>query len=81
VTAVLIMIFSLTFVKSMPKVLLFWCAFILTRPFGATFGDLLTKTKEKGGFDLGTGLASLILLSLLVVFLMYNHLQQKKDLV
>ena len=35
-------------------VLLFWLAFVLTRPFGATFGDLLTKTHEKGGLDLGT---------------------------
>lgn len=28
-------------------VILFWLAFVLTRPFGATFGDLLTKTHEK----------------------------------
>jgi uncharacterized membrane-anchored protein len=35
-------------------VLLFWVAFVLTRPFGATFGDLLTKPVNHGGMDLGT---------------------------
>ncbi|WP_244479355.1 hypothetical protein [Rhizobium sp. Leaf384] len=33
-------------------ILLFWIAFVFTRPFGATFGDLLTKPLEKGGMDL-----------------------------
>lgn len=32
--------------------LLFWAAFVLTRPFGATAGDLLTKPLAHGGFDL-----------------------------
>ena len=36
------------------KIFLFWFAFVLTRPFGATFGDLLTKSHEHGGVDLGT---------------------------
>ena len=36
------------------KVVLFWVAFVLTRPFGATFGDLLTKPVAKGGLNFGT---------------------------
>ena len=36
------------------RVVLFWVAFVLTRPFGATFGDLLTKPAAKGGLDFGT---------------------------
>jgi uncharacterized membrane-anchored protein len=32
---------------------LFWAAFILTRPLGATLGDLLDKPVEKGGYDIG----------------------------
>jgi uncharacterized membrane-anchored protein len=36
------------------SVFLFWVAFVLTRPFGATFGDLLTKPIAQGGLDLGT---------------------------
>ncbi len=35
-------------------VFLFWVAFVLTRPFGATFGDLLTKPLDHGGLNLGT---------------------------
>ncbi|MFI0714385.1 hypothetical protein ACH4SK_27785 [Streptomyces inhibens] len=38
----------------MPNVLLFWIAFVLTRPLGATAGDFLTKPLAKGGLDLGT---------------------------
>ena len=34
------------------RVFLFWAAFILTRPLGATFGDLLDKPLHSGGFDI-----------------------------
>lgn len=50
-------------------VILFWIAFIFTRPFGATFGDLLTKPADAGGLDLPRGSASLVTLSLLLVVL------------
>jgi uncharacterized membrane-anchored protein len=33
---------------------LFWIAFVLTRPLGATAGDLLTQTHDKGGLGFGT---------------------------
>jgi uncharacterized membrane-anchored protein len=42
---------------------------VLTRPFGATFGDLLTKTHEKGGLNLGTAGSSLVLFVILVVLI------------
>lgn len=42
------------------EALLFWIAFIFTRPFGATFGDLLTKPITKGGLDLGTIPATIV---------------------
>ncbi|MDD2049391.1 hypothetical protein [Pseudomonas putida] len=48
------------FTKLSP-VLLFWAAFVLTRPFGATLGDFLTKPHEKGGLDFGTIGSSLVL--------------------
>jgi uncharacterized membrane-anchored protein len=53
------------------RVVLFWLAFILTRPFGATFGDVLTKTADEGGFDLGTGGSSLVLLGILIASILY----------
>jgi uncharacterized membrane-anchored protein len=50
-------------------VLLFWIAFIFTRPFGATFGDFLTKPHELGGLDLPRSYASLLTLALLATVL------------
>jgi len=49
------------------RILLFWVAFVLTRPFGATFGDLLTKPIAKGGLNLGTAGSSAVLLAILLV--------------
>jgi len=43
------------------RVFLFWAAFILTRPLGATVGDLLDKPHDKGGLDFSRPLASLVL--------------------
>jgi uncharacterized membrane-anchored protein len=40
------------FCTKISRALLFWMAFILTRPLGATLGDLLTKPHENGGLDL-----------------------------
>jgi len=56
-------------------VLLFWVAFVLTRPFGATFGDLLTKPVAKNGLGFGTQGSSLILLGLLVGLVIYTTLR------
>ena len=47
-------------------IVLFWIAFVLTRPFGATFGDLLTKPLAKGGLNFGTAGSSLILFMILI---------------
>jgi len=49
------------FWTSVSKVLLFWCAFILTRPFGANVGDVLTKPAASGGLALGTWGATAVL--------------------
>ena len=49
------------------RVLLFWIAFVLTRPFGATFGDLLTKPVANGGVGFGTVGSSAVLLTILVI--------------
>lgn len=42
---------------------LFWAAFILTRPLGATIGDFLDKPPAQGGLDLGRDMATLVLLA------------------
>ncbi len=47
--------------------LLFWAAFILTRPLGATRGDLLDKPVASGGLHLSRLYASIILLVFIVI--------------
>lgn len=47
--------------------LLFWVAFILTRPLGATVGDFLDKPIAKGGLDISRPLASAILLAIVFI--------------
>jgi uncharacterized membrane-anchored protein len=48
-------------------VLLFWAAFILTRPLGATVGDLLDKPHHDGGMALSRPLASAVIAAFIVV--------------
>jgi uncharacterized membrane-anchored protein len=43
------------------------CARGYVRPFGATFGDVLTKGHAEGGLDFGRGNSSLLLLGILLV--------------
>jgi uncharacterized membrane-anchored protein len=54
------------FFTRISPVLLFWGAFILTRPLGATVGDLLDKPREHGGLDLSLALASAVIAVLLI---------------
>lgn len=49
------------------RVFLFWAAFILTRPLGATVGDFLDKPTSHGGLALSRPLASGVILALIVV--------------
>jgi uncharacterized membrane-anchored protein len=49
------------FVTSIPRAILFWAAFILTRPLGATLGDILTKPVHQGGLNLDRIESSLVL--------------------
>ncbi len=77
VTAGIIIIVVLVhYFTKINEVLLFWIAFIFTRPFGATFGDFLTKPLEKGGLSFGRGTAALIAGGILAVIIFYSN---KKD--
>lgn len=57
----------LYFTTRINRTALFWAAFILTRPLGATVGDFLDKPLAKGGLDLSRPLASLVLAIAIVV--------------
>ena len=51
---------------TMPRTMLFWAAFILTRPLGAVVGDFLDKPVDAGGLALSRFTASAILLVFMV---------------
>lgn len=79
---VIALVVLLHYFSSLNQSLLFWIAFIFTRPFGATFGDLLTKSTAQGGLNLGTVEASLVtagLLLLLIGLSTYLHHQKQKN--
>ncbi|MGW6144893.1 COG4705 family protein [Streptomyces sp. NPDC055140] len=78
VTGVLAVLVALMRVPAVPNVLLFWIAFVLTRPLGATAGDFLTKPAAKGGLDLGTVGSSAVLLAVLFALMTYAQVQERR---
>ncbi|MFC6267162.1 COG4705 family protein [Frigoriflavimonas asaccharolytica] len=77
---IIILVVLLHYFTKINEVLLFWLAFIFTRPFGATFGDFLTKPLEKGGLDLGTLPSSLVSIGIMAVliYISYQKLKPQK---
>jgi uncharacterized membrane-anchored protein len=62
----LAVIAALYFWTSLSRVLLFWAAFILTRPLGATVGDFLDKPMNHGGLALSRPLASAVIAAFII---------------
>lgn len=79
ISAVLALLILAYYFTKISRVILFWIAFVLTRPFGATFGDLLTKPYDHGGYNFGTKGSSLILLVILVVLVIYELIKLRKS--
>jgi uncharacterized membrane-anchored protein len=61
---------GLYFLTNVSRVLLFWAAFILTRPLGATVGDFLDKPTSDGGLALSRPLASVVIAAFIVLCLL-----------
>jgi uncharacterized membrane-anchored protein len=78
IAGLLTLVVLATFLTKLNRVMLFWIAFVLTRPFGATFGDLLTKGTEKGGLGFGTIGSSAVLAGILVIFLAFTMMSAKR---
>ncbi|WP_220197497.1 hypothetical protein [Ktedonospora formicarum] len=78
ISGLLTLILFATFFTNISKTLLFWIAFVLTRPFGATMGDLLTKPHAQGGLGFGTVGSSFILAAILIVFILFTEKVAKK---
>lgn len=76
-SATIAVVWALHYWTRVNEVALFWIAFIFTRPFGATFGDLLTKPIDHGGLNLGTIQASVVTIILFWIVLLISRKSHK----
>jgi uncharacterized membrane-anchored protein len=66
--------------KVLPQVVLFWAAYVLTRPLGATLGDTLTKPHAQGGLEFGRFAATgVIALAMVVLVLLSPRLRRPAE--
>ena len=65
-SALLALVVAAYYLTKISRTLLFWTAFVLTRPLGAVAGDFLDKPVSAGGLSLSRYLASAVLLVLIV---------------
>jgi uncharacterized membrane-anchored protein len=66
----LVVLTILYFATSISRIGLFWAAFILTRPLGATVGDFLDKPVAKGGLEWSRPLASAVLVVVIIALIL-----------
>jgi uncharacterized membrane-anchored protein len=59
------------YMANLNGILAFWLAYILTRPLGASFGDLLSQPVEYGGLGFGTIVTSLLFLAVIALIVIY----------
>src|SRR6202030_4554683 len=59
-------------------VLTFWIAYILTRPLGASLGDLLSQARSYGGLGLGTVYTSIAFLTVIVVLVAAISFEERR---
>jgi uncharacterized membrane-anchored protein len=64
--------------RAVPTAAYFWAAYVLSRPFGATLGDLLTKPRDEGGLALGRITASLVILAAMVFGIVLVSRRQRR---
>ena len=59
-------------------VLTFWLAYVLTRPLGASIGDLLSQPVKNGGLGLGTVGTSISFITTIAILIVYLSIKQRK---
>lgn len=75
--ALLAVVFLVHRFTSVSNGLLFWAAYVLTRPLGATLGDTLTKPSEAGGLHIGRFVSSLALAAAMVLLIAVTSLRKR----
>lgn len=79
-SALIAVVAALHFFTRAPTAILFWAAYVLTRPLGATLGDTLTKANADGGLALGRISSSLVIAAVMVVgiVLTWRHIERPR---
>jgi uncharacterized membrane-anchored protein len=75
----MLLILAAHYLTAINGTLLFWIAFVLTRPLGATVGDFLSKPADHGGLEWGTTWTSAVLLAILICLAVYQTVQVGRD--
>lgn len=70
---------ALHFFTAIPESVLFWAAYVLTRPLGATLGDTLTKPVADGGLNLSRITSSLVMAVTMVVLVAVTSLRHRRS--
>jgi uncharacterized membrane-anchored protein len=68
--AALVLVAAAYYLTRLSRVWLFWIAFILTRPLGATLGDFFDKPVAQGGLDVSRPLASAIIAVAIIILIL-----------
>jgi uncharacterized membrane-anchored protein len=76
-TAAMLVLLAAHYFTTINGTLLFWVAFILTRPWGAEVGNILSRSRDHGGLDWGNAGASAVLIAGLVVLVGYQALDTR----
>src|SRR5205085_4596304 len=71
--ALIALVAALHFFTKISDSVLFWAAYILTRPLGATLGDTLTKPHADGGLELSRITSSLVIAALMIVTVILTY--------
>ena len=79
IAAIMLVILAAHYLTNINGMLLFWLAFILTRPLGAAGGDSLIKPTDEGGLGWGTLWGSLALFALLIALVVYQTIQVRRQ--
>lgn len=70
----------LYFFTRLPRAGLFWAAYVLTRPLGATLGDTLTKSHHDGGLGLGRFISSVVIALAMILVIICTSLRRPSDI-
>jgi uncharacterized membrane-anchored protein len=68
----------LHFTTKIPKTILFWSAYVLSRPLGATLGDTLTKPTAIGGLNLSRIMSSLVIAAVMIVLITITNRSKRE---